>query len=284
MTLRQLRAQLTDRLLTHFPRGEADALSRIIFEHLKGWDMTYLLTHPDMEVSDFFVSQVSGIANRLLRDEPIQYITGDVYWHGMNLKVSPSVLIPRPETSVLIDLIADSTHGRQDLRVLDACTGSGCIAIALARTLPYSQVTAFDNSSQALEVARSNDREKHTRVRLLQADALNRLPFEDGTFDLMVSNPPYIVESEKAEMEPNVLAHEPHTALFVPDDHPLLFYTALAHEGMRVTVPGGALWFEINPRFAAPLTEMLGNEGWENVMIHTDTAGRQRFASATRPE
>ncbi len=284
MTLRQLRTRLTDRLLTHFPRGEADALARIIFEHLKGWDMTYLLTHPDVEVSDFFVSQVDEIADRLLHDEPIQYITGEAYWHGMYLKVNPSVLIPRPETSELVDLIADSTGGRQDMRVLDACTGSGCIAIALARTLPFAQVTAFDISPQALEVARTNDREKHSRVKLLEADALARLPFADGSFDLLVSNPPYIAESEKAGMEPNVLDNEPHAALFVPDSDPLRFYTALADEGLRVVTPGGALWFEINPLFAARLASMLGDKGWEDVMIHTDTSGRQRFASATRPE
>lgn len=284
MTIRHLKESALSRLEPHYGRGEAEALMRIIFEHLKGWDMTYLCLHAEDEVSDFIKIRVDDIVERLLHDEPIQYITGDVYWHGMHLCVTPAVLIPRAETAELIDIIIDENKRRDDLAVIDACTGSGCMAIALSRNLPFARVVAFDISADALAVARKNASLKKARINFVIHDALSRFPFDEQSFDIVVSNPPYITESERGEMSANVLDYEPAVALFVPDNDPLRFYKAIASEAFRVLKPGGKLYFEINPLYAADITAFLVNSGWEDVVISKDIHGRDRFAKANRPQ
>lgn len=250
---------------------------RTILEYLKGWDQVELAVRSGDEVSDFIAGKVDAIVDRLLNDEPLQYIIGETYWHGMTLKVTPDVLIPRPETSELIDMIADRNSG-SDLAVLDLCTGSGCIAVALATVLPFSHVSAMDVSEAALKVAEENSALRKVKVDFRKGDVLSPLPYDDGEFDIIVSNPPYIAEDEKKDMDKNVLDHEPALALFVPDDDPLKFYKPIAREGLRVAKPGGQLWFEINPRFASELSEMMTAEGWEDVAILLDSNGKKRFA------
>lgn len=263
-------------------RGEADWMMRIIMEYLKGWKQADLLIRADEEVSDFIAGKADTIITRLLGNEPLQYILGETYWHGMTLKVTPDVLIPRPETSELVDLIT-SENTAPDLRVLDVCTGSGCIAVALANTLPFAKVTGTDISEAALDVARENACLRKLKVGFIHSDALGRFPFDDGSMDIVVSNPPYITESEKKEMEPNVLDHEPDIALFVPDSDPLRFYTAISREGLRVTPPGGRIYFEINPLFALQVSRMMTDTGWDDVQILPDMHGKQRFAKGIHP-
>ena len=282
MTLRQLLDNGRARLAPLYGQGEADWMMRIIMEYLKGWKQADLLLRADEEVSDFIAGKADAIIARLLDNEPLQYILGETYWHGMTLKVTPDVLIPRPETSELVDLIT-SENTAPDLNVLDVCTGSGCIAVALANTLLFSRVTGTDISDAALAVARENASLRKLKVGFMHSDALGQFPFDDGSMDIVVSNPPYITESEKKEMEPNVLDHEPGLALFVPDADPLRFYTAISREGFRVTRPGGKIYFEINPLFARQVSRMMTETGWDDVQILPDMHGKQRFAKGTRP-
>lgn len=282
MTLRQLLDNGRTRLAPLYGQSEADWMMRIIMEYLKGWEQADLLLRADEEVSDFIAGKADAIIARLLDNEPLQYILGETYWHGMTLKVTPDVLIPRPETSELVDLIT-SENTASDLNVLDVCTGSGCIAVALANTLPFSKVTGTDISDAALAVARENASLRKLKVGFMHSDALGQFPFDDGSMDIVVSNPPYITESEKKEMEPNVLDHEPGLALFVPDSDPLRFYTAIFREGFRVTRPGGKIYFEINPLFARQVSRMMTETGWDDVQILPDMHGKQRFAKGIRP-
>lgn len=282
MTLRQLLDNGRARLAPLYGQGEADWMMRIIMEYLKGWKQADLLLRADEEVSDFIAGKADAIIARLLDNEPLQYILGETYWHGMTLKVTPDVLIPRPETSELVDLIT-SENTAPDLNVLDVCTGSGCIAVALANTLPFAEVIGTDISDAALAVARENASLRKLKVGFIHSDALGQFPFDDGSMDIVVSNPPYITESEKKEMEPNVLDHEPGLALFVPDADPLRFYTAISREGFRVTRPGGKIYFEINPLFARQVSRMMTETGWDDVQILPDMHGKQRFAKGIRP-
>lgn len=279
MTLQQLINSTRSRLEPLYGRDEAEWMIRITMEHLKGWDRTELILRADREVSDFIADKVAAVTDRLVAGEPLQYILGDTYWHGMTLKVTPDVLIPRPETSQLVDIICDENKG-DDLRVLDVCTGSGCIAIALASTLPFSAVTAVDISDKALAVARENAALRKVRVDYLKADALKPLPLREGSFDIVVSNPPYIAESEKKEMDKNVVDYEPALALFVPDDDPLRFYTPIALTAYRLLKPGGKLYFEVNSDYATDVACMLSGHGWDDAQVLIDLYGRKRFVTA----
>ena len=282
MTYDQLCRQTTASLTPLYGAREASALTETALRFLKSWSRTDYVVNSDREPSDYIVRKMDEITARLLRHEPIQYITGEAYWHGLTLKVTPDVLIPRPETSELVDIIADREKGR-DLMVADLCTGSGCIAIALALGLDFATVSGVDISEKALDVARENSRQYHARVNWIPGDVLDpkatfNLPA--GGLDFIVSNPPYVLESEKKDMAPNVLDHEPPTALFVPDTDPLKFYTAIADHGTTLLKPGGRLYFEINPLEADALLKMLEEKGYTDCAVLPDIHGRKRFAIA----
>ena len=197
MTLRQLTDKSIDRLSPLYETSEARWLVRTALEHFTGMSRTDMMLRSDQEASEMLIHNVSGVVDRLLDNEPIQYILGETYWHGLTLKVTPDVLIPRVETSELIDIINDDYAGRSDLKVLDLCTGSGCIAIALARALPFSRVTATDISAGALRVARENAADYKVKITFQQGDLLAGVGLPDGSMDIIVSNPPYICDSEK---------------------------------------------------------------------------------------
>ena len=283
MTLRQLTDKSIDRLSPLYETSEARWLVRTALEHFTGMSRTDMMLRSDQEASEMLIHNVSGVVDRLLDNEPIQYILGETYWHGLTLKVTPDVLIPRVETSELIDIINDDYAGRSDLKVLDLCTGSGCIAIALARALPFSRVTATDISAGALRVARENAADCKVKITFQQGDLLAGVGLPDGSMDIIVSNPPYICDSEKAGMSANVLDYEPHSALFVPDDDPLKFYRAISREGIRLAVAGGRLYLEINPLHVSELTAMLADDGWTEVEALKDMHGRERFVKALKP-
>lgn len=213
---------------------------------------------------------------RLAAGEPLQYVIGSTPFCGLTFKVDGRVLIPRPETAELVDWVAQDAAKTGVL--LDVGTGSGCIAISLAHRLPGWKVQGWDISDGALEVARENNRLNGTEVEFRKMDILNAE--QDCRFDVIVSNPPYVLESEKAQMEDNVLKYEPHTALFVPDNDALLFYRAIAEFGKNSLVPGGALYFEINPLEASALKAMLEQRGYHNVELRSDIFGKLRMIKA----
>lgn len=279
-TLRELLDKSRERLSPIYGDGEARWLLRIVMEHIKGWNQVELALRANDEVSDFIIGRVDEAVGRLIKGEPVQYIYGDTYWHGITLKVTPDVLIPRPETEELVDIITERNTA-SDLRVLDICTGSGCIAIALAKTLKFPEVTAIDISQPALKVAGENCRLQKVNVRLLCEDALSLSPQPD-TYDVIVSNPPYVMNSEAKAMDKNVLDHEPHLALFVPDDDALKFYKAIAKFALPSLSDGGRLYFELNPLTASDLKAWMFENGWSDVELLSDIHAKTRFMIASK--
>lgn len=281
MKVNDLKKGLQARLTPIYGKYEADAMIRLIFHYLKGWDQTAMVVNSDLPVSDRMLDNVGKILLRLEHHEPLQYILGEARFYGMDLNVTPDVLIPRPETAELVDMIVDGYRHTSDLTALDIGTGSGAIAIALSRNLPYSQVTAVDISSAALRVAQENGKALGTKITFLQEDIFKWDPKEES-FDIIVSNPPYIPEEEKAGMEDNVLKYEPGLALFVPDEDPLRYYRRIAELSATALKPGGHLYFEINPRFASQLTCLLESLGYKDVTVSRDSRNQLRFADATK--
>ena len=263
--------------------GEAKAIARLVFEVRFGLSMSDICLGKDTQLSANNQTELKGITDRLLEQEPIQYVLGQADFCGRTFIVNEHVLIPRPETEDLCRWI-NSQDTCPRVRLLDIGTGSGCIAITLAAMYPKAEVTAWDISPEALEVARENAKRTHVNVSFEQVDALN-LPhssFLTSHFSLIVSNPPYICNKERACMEANVLEHEPHTALFVPDDDPLLFYRAIAQYGQTALEPEGWLYFEINPLYAQPLSDMLHMMSYHDIELKLDQYGKQRMIRAKR--
>ena len=215
--------------------------------------------------------------DRLAKGEPLQYIIGYTPFCGLKFRVDGRVLIPRPETAELVEWVA--ADGIKAGAILDIGTGSGCIAITLAHRLPGCKVHGWDISDAALDVARDNNRLNGTYVEFSNADILTAQA-QDCRYDVIVSNPPYVLESEKAQMENRVLDYEPHTALFVPDADPLLFYRAIAEFGKKALVRGGALYFEINPLESEAMKSMLSDAGYHDIEIRKDIFEKQRMIKA----
>ena len=262
---------------------EVEAMTRVVMEEVLHYTPVDVVIRGDFDVPEFMAEQIDAVATRLLRHEPLQYILGVARFHGHNFKVTPATLIPRPETEQLVDMVVDELGSRTDLRVLDVGTGSGCIAIALARALRFAQVTAIDISNDALAVARENATALGVKVDFEQADILTMPAPPRPTLDVLVSNPPYVMESERATIEANVLNYEPAEALFVPDDDPLRYYDAIARYAMGALVPGGRLYLEINQQMGNAMRKLLNASGFDQVEIRRDHYGNDRFATATRP-
>lgn len=281
MTVRDLRRAAVAALIPLYGRGEAEWMTRLTLEYVTGWSRVDLLVDADKELGEVRVEAVENIVARLLKHEPLQYILGYEDFMGLKIKVTPSVLIPRPETQELVNIIIDREAKASDLSVLDAGTGSGAIAVALLRNLRFASVTAIDNSDAALEVARGNAERLRTPVTFVNADILSLTSLPGEPFDIIVSNPPYVLDSERAEMSANVLGHEPSAALFVPDSDPLRFYLALAHYAAAGGLkPGGRLYFECNPLTIDALASRLEPD-FDEVETVRDSFGRQRFIIAS---
>ena len=278
MTTHQITSYIKQALAEAYPEGEVRAFVRILFEEWLHYSTVDIYMRADCEVPDFVEQKMRRAVERLLAHEPIQHIVGVAHFHGHRFKVDRHTLIPRPETEQLVDMIIDQNPAT-DLRVLDIGTGSGCIAISLARALKFAQVTAFDVSQAALDVAAGNASALGAKVKFCLTDILSAKP-TDNQFDIIVSNPPYICHSEKSQMESNVLLYEPHTALFVPDNDPLLFYRAIALYASRALSPGGKLYFEINAAYGNATAQLLKQHGFTDIEIVRDFYGRDRFASA----
>lgn len=274
--------ELTDRLSSVYGAGEAKAMVRIIFENLKGWSSTDLALKSGEHLTPFMLVKINDVLAQLLDYRPIQYIFGTAWFYGMKLKVTSDTLIPRPETAELVDFVVNE-NTRKDLRVIDLCTGSGCIAVALARNLPFATVSATDVSAGALDVARENASQLHADVRFIESDLLTPSGRDAarGEYDIIVSNPPYITEKEKAGMSPNVLRYEPHTALFVPDSNPLEFYKAIFDFAADNLAPGGKIYLEINPLYADELVAEAKWRGYDDARLVRDSYGRNRFLMAS---
>lgn len=289
---------LVSQLQSVYSHGEAAAVARLVMEEHFGLSQTDLLLGKDNDLSANDLAELQNIAARLLKNEPVQYILGYTSFCGLQIGVQPGVLIPRPETAELVEWVSESLE--LGSRILDIGTGSGCIALALA-SKGY-QVEAWDVSDEALAIAAANAQHLQQSVKLRKQDVLaleqemrrqglfdkcnnteqiaERFVAQYGQFDAIVSNPPYICENEKPEMESNVLDYEPGLALFVPDNDPLLFYRAIVNISEVLLKPSGLLFFEINRAFGDEVKNLSQSIGYKEVELRYDQFGNARFVKS----
>lgn len=266
-------------LKPYYPETEISGLTRIIAEHIT--KLPYSVTSLEKkEITPSQTEQLNSIINRLQQHEPIQYILGETEFFGLNFSVNRATLIPRPETEELVELIIND-HLQSRHSVLDIGTGTGCIAVALAKYLKGSTLSAWDFSAEALEIAKQNAQANDVVVEFSHVDVLSDYPV-NKKFDIIVSNPPYVLESEKETMEKNVLDYEPYSALFVPNDNPLLFYERIANLASKLLNKDGKLYFEINQAQGQATINMLNEKGYTNISLFKDLSKRDRIIKAER--
>lgn len=263
-----------------YGNGEARAVTDYVLDVCFGLSKADIMCGAVEEMTAEKAAELNKIFGRLMEGEPVQYVLGRAEFCGRWFDVRPGVLIPRPETEELCAWITADSKASASPKVLDIGTGSGCIAITLQLDMPESKVTAWDISADALDVARENAQQLGANVSFVRQDALNAKP--EGEWDVIVSNPPYICEKEKKDMAVNVLEHEPHTALFVPDADPLLFYRAITRFAVQTLSKGGRLYFEINPIYADDTCRMMQAEGMTAVELRSDMFGKQRMAKGVK--
>lgn len=263
-----------------YGEGEAKAIARYLLDvafHLSTADI-YCGAVERLNAADGL--SLNAMLERLKQGEPVQYVVGYADFCGRQFAVDGNVLIPRPETEELCQWIIGDNNSKKD--ILDIGTGSGCIAITLVLDIAAANVTTWDISNEALDVAINNAKRFNAIVNFERVDALNP-PCDNARWDIVVSNPPYICDKEKAAIERNVMDFEPHLALFVPDASPLLFYESIARYALSALRSSGALYFEVNPLYAKDTADMLASQGYANIEIRQDQFGKQRMIKAIRP-
>lgn len=276
--MQKTKRHFTALLAEKFTQREAELLMRILLEDLFGIDWNRQLMNPDLRIDEHQHYQLGEAVKRLLAGEPVQYVTGMARFNDLLLKVSTAVLIPRPETEELVQKIGTSLPANKHMRIWDIGTGSGCIAIALAKHFTNAEVIAFDVSEEALQIAMENAESNGAVVTFVQDDVLNPTSdYFNQPVDLVVSNPPYVCNSERAAMEANVLDWEPEKALFVPDDDPLRFYCQILALAKKQLNPNGQVWFEINERMGVEMLSLCREMGFSNAEVLEDFAGKSRF-------
>ena len=273
--------EIRDALRENYPDTEALALAKMLLVEVFGFSTLELYGGKDKEISGKHRDVLDEMIKRLKKNEPIQYIIGIETFGGLTFEVNQNVLIPRPETRELVEWIAEDCQLEDPCKILDIGTGSGCIAISLAKLLGQVEVEAWDVSEGALQVARRNAERNQVDVLFRKMDVLGDVP-EGMLYDVIVSNPPYIAEKEKSQMEHNVLDWEPSIALFVPDEDPLLFYRRIAQLGGSMLKKGGSLYYEINQAYGQETMEMLASMGYQSIELRKDAWGNDRMVKAKR--
>ena len=264
-----------------YTSSEISVLTRLILEEVCSTSFAGIATDKINHLSGFQTRKMEDILSRLKRGEPHQYVMGKTSFYGMEFRVTADVLIPRPETEELVEWILSENTSENPV-MLDMGTGSGCIAVALAKNIPSANVRAWDISENALQIAAENAEKNEVTVHFSRQDILQ--PLTPGmTYDIVVSNPPYVMESEAEDMERNVLDFEPHEALFVPDVNPLLFYERIADAALTILNDGGRLYFEINRSKGPEIVEMLQDRGFVEIELRKDISGNNRMIRAVKP-
>ena len=271
--------ELWQKLLTVYDEGEAKAVVTWLMDVCFHLSLSDLIGGALERLTETDNQRLEQMMQRLAQGEPVQYVAGRTEFCGHWFHVEPGVLIPRPETEELCEWVGLPRLG--GCSILDIGTGSGCIAISLALGMPEAQVTAWDISPKALRIASENAKRLGANVSFLQRDALTP-PQDTDCWDIIVSNPPYVCDNERQQMHSGVLDHEPHQALFVPDDDPLLFYRAIGQYASKALRRGGSLYFEINPLYHEPLCRLLKELGFSEITTKTDQFGKQRMVKGIK--
>lgn len=283
MTFREAEQIFTDSLNPVYDRREAASLTWLSISHIFKIERAEYLNLKDTEIPHDKYQSLLIILEQLKTGKPLQYVIGETEFYGLNFRVNPSVLIPRPETEELVEwILSDLSKPKtsiEGLKIIDIGTGSGCIPISLKKNIPLAQVYALDISKEALSVSKQNADLNQTMVNFIQADILNLLnnQLTDKKFGIIVSNPPYVTEAEKQQMLPNVLQHEPHLALFVPDNDPLIFYKAIADFAIKHSDTNGSLYLEINENLGEETVQLLKQMGFKNIELRQDLSGKDRM-------
>jgi release factor glutamine methyltransferase len=281
MIIKSLKSHFNKTLSELYPDTEIQSFFNLLSEQILNMKRIDISQNLYSVVSgkkyDKFLKAIVG----LKKHQPIQYILGDTEFYGLVFKVSPSVLIPRPETEELVDWIIKDSKEKQNISILDIGTGSGCIAVTLAKKLPNAKLFALDVSAEALKLAIINAETNEVEVEFIEADILD-WDFGDLEFDIIVSNPPYVRELEKEAMSANVLNHEPHLALFVKDDDALLFYRTITAVANKILKPKGQLFFEINENLGEDTKQLLVDAGYEDIELKQDVFDKNRMLKAIK--
>jgi len=281
MTYSELKLLWRNKLESIYDQDECDNLFYLTCYHIKQWGRSRVLFEKDNVLSENDEIAFAEILKPLLTNKPIQYIFGETEFYQLKFKVDEDVLIPRPETEELVDWIVKDNMGKRNIKFLDIGTGSGCIAISLAKNMIHPEAFAMDISNQALTVAQVNAQELNVDLNLLKADILEMTDVVvDEHFDLIVSNPPYILKDEAASMRQNVIGYEPHTALFCTNNDPLQFYKAIADFALLNLQKEGSLYFETHEDYHQQVLEMLKNKGFSNAISKKDLQNKLRFIRA----
>ncbi|MDB5271808.1 MAG: hemK [Chitinophagaceae bacterium] len=274
--------QKTVASITVYDERERGAIAFLLLEYILGIEKTDIIANKEIAVSHLKREQLEEAIDRINQSEPVQYITGKTQFHDLTFKVNPSVLIPRPETEELVDIIIKENKGRKGLRIMDMGTGSGCIAVSLAYHLPEAEVLAVDISKSALYVAAENAAINHAKVTFVNDDILNLAETNSTKLDVIVSNPPYVRYSEKKEMQKNVLEYEPKLALFVDDNEALIYYEKIALFSARHLEAGGLLYLEINEMLGKETADLVASFGFNHIEIKNDLFGKPRFIRCSK--
>ncbi len=265
-----------DRLKEHFSAREIRMMFQLALKKRLNLSDSDLLLSDELRMSESDLLYFRSIVKRLLDSEPFQYIFGETEFYGLILKTDKRALIPRPETEELVDWILKSHKDLEN--IVDVCSGSGCISLALKKNIPQAIVTGIDISSEALSLSKENAQLNQLDVTFEENDVLqNSLPFEKNSLDVIVSNPPYVMENEKVEMHNHVLEHEPHLALFVEDNNPLIFYREISKKAMELLKTEGWIYFEINEQFGKEMQELLQESGFKNIELKADLQEKNRM-------
>lgn len=278
--MHKLTQYIKEALFGYYPDSELHSIIKILYTEVLHLSMVDIYMGKDINLSAKQVSEIESIVCRLQEYEPLQYIIGTAEFYGLTLNVAPGVLIPRPETTELVECIVKENQNKE-VNILDIGTGSGCIALALDKQLPQAIVTAWDVSDDALRIASLNNVKVNGKVRFEKVDVLTVQP-EKEIYDIIVSNPPYIMDAEKKDMERNVLDWEPSLALFVPDNEPLHFYRKISELGREMLRSGGKVYFEINRAFGKETKVMMKELGYTSVEVIKDLSGNDRIIKAQK--
>jgi release factor glutamine methyltransferase len=280
MNILEFKKYFFEELSGLYPETEIQSFFNLLIQFKLKLSRVDIALQPNLKIENSYLEFFQNALTKLKKQVPIQYILGETEFYGFPFEVNENVLIPRPETEELVDWIITSSPLNEQIKILDIGTGSGCIAISLAKNLQNCKVSAIDISAKALKIAAKNAKINNVKVKFIETDILKTLELPSN-FDIIVSNPPYVRELEKKQMQENVLANEPHLALFVKNEHPLLFYNKIADLALNHLTKNGSLYFEINQYLGKETIELLQSKGYKNILLKKDIFGVDRMIKAS---